>query len=66
MPTIEILLPYIYGVVSILIIVLLYIAYCVFRIKRRLWKELDDEAKETPQIQNQQQYQQPQQYQGYN
>jgi len=61
MPTIEILLPYIYGAVSLFIIILLYIAYCVFRIKRRLWKELDDEAKETTQP-----MQCPQEYQGYN
>ena len=37
------LLPYIYGAVSIIIIILLYIAYAVFRIKRRIWKELNED-----------------------
>jgi len=55
------IIPLIYSAVGIFLIVLLYIAYCVFRIKRRLWKELDDEAKETTQP-----MQCPQEYQGYN
>ena len=56
------LLPYIYGSVSIIIIILLYIAYAVFRIKRRIWKELNEDEP-TPQMYAQQQipqYQQPQ------
>lgn len=49
MTTLGIILPYIYGSVSLFIIILLYIAFCVFRIKRRLWKELNNEEEQKKQ-----------------
>ncbi len=36
-------IPYIYGVVSFLVIVLLYIAYCSWRIKRMIKKEIENQ-----------------------
>ena len=37
----DVIIPYIYGGVSILVIVLLYIAYCSWRIKRMIKKEIN-------------------------
>lgn len=36
------LIPYIYGSVSIIIIVLLYIAYSIWRVKRMIIKEVEN------------------------
>jgi len=41
--TLRILLPYIYGAVSILIIIFLYIAYSVWKIKRMIKREIESE-----------------------
>ena len=39
----DVIIPYIYGGVSLLIIVLFYIAYCSWRIKRMIQKEIESE-----------------------
>lgn len=39
------ILPYIYGAVSIFLIILLWIAYMVFKLKRKIEKEIDNETK---------------------
>jgi len=41
--TLRIMLPYIYGTVSILVIIFLYIAYSVWKIKRMIKKEIESE-----------------------
>jgi len=39
----ETMIPYIYGAVSILIIVLLYIAYGIYKLKKMIKKEIESE-----------------------
>lgn len=43
MVTLDVLIPYIYGTVSIIIIVLLYIAYNSWKIKRMIRREIFEE-----------------------
>ena len=42
----SVMIPYIYGGVSIFLIVFLYIAYAVWRIKRMIKKEIEEQRSE--------------------
>ena len=61
MTTIEQLLPYIYGAVSIFLIILVWISYMVFRLKRKIYNEIDNENKQSQMYPPQYQQQFPQQ-----
>ena len=39
----DVIIPYIYGGISIFLVVFLYIAYSVWRIKRMIKKEIESE-----------------------